>query len=173
MEKVRPFSSVQVNLPKAISEEIFAWGEINIPDDEIFVDVNNMHYGREDEIHVTILYGIHTESPQLINNLVGHKRPFEIVLGKISVFTNKDAFDVVKIDVISKDLLDLNQKFMEGIPFTNKYTVYHPHVTIAYVCKGKGWKHNNIDVFDNRKVLVDRITFSSRNGVKTILPLTA
>lgn len=171
MDKVRSFSSLQVNLPKGISDEIFAWGESNISDEEIFIDVNNMHFGREDEIHVTILYGIHTESPQVIEKLFANKAAFAITLGKIGVFTNKDAFDVVKVDVKSKDLIDLNQIISDSLDYTNKYMVYHPHVTIAYVCKGKGWKHSGKTPFENRTVLVDRVTFSSRNGQKTIIPL--
>jgi len=173
MEKIRAFSSVQVNLPKSISDEIFSWGELHIPDEEIFIDIDNMHFGREDEIHVTILYGLHTESPQQTRELLTRTKPFEITLGKIGVFTNKDNFDVVKVDAKSDTLVELNQRLIKNVTFTNKYLIYQPHVTIAYVNKGKGWKHNNIEIFDGRKIFIDQITFSARTGQKTFIKLTA
>lgn len=173
MEKTRVFSSVQVNFQKPISDEIFAWGEHAIPDEELFIDIDNMHFGREDEIHVTILYGLHSESPQQVRELLTRTKPFEIKLGKIGVFTNSDKFDVVKIDAQSEALTEINLRISKHVVFTNKYLLYQPHVTIAYVNKGKGWKHNNVDVFDGKRVLVDQITFSSRNGQKTYIKLTA
>jgi 2'-5' RNA ligase len=172
MEKTRVFSSVQVNFPKHISDEIFAWGELSIPDEELFIDIDNMHFGREDEIHVTILYGLHSESPQQVRELITRTKPFEIKLGKIGVFTNNDKFDVVKIEAQSDTLMEINQRLVKHVIFTNKYLVYQPHVTIAYVNKGKGWKHNNVDVFDGKMVLIDHVTFSSRNGQKTYIKLT-
>lgn len=160
------FSSTQVNLPKSLADDIIAWGKTHIPETEIFVDHNDPNFGREDEIHVTVLYGIHSESPFEIKNLLARQKPFQIELGKIGIFTN-DIFDVVKINVKSPELNTLNKKLTNSIEYTSKFKEYQPHITVAYLKKGKGWKYEGNKSFDGKLFTADHIYFSSRNGKKT------
>lgn len=54
------YSSIHVDVPKDISDDIIKWGRKEISDREIFVMPRDPGLGREDEIHVTVLYGLHT-----------------------------------------------------------------------------------------------------------------
>lgn len=161
------FSSVQIMLPDGLAKRIINWGEQNIPDEDIFRDPNNASFGREDEIHITVLYGLHSRSAAETREIISKVKPFTIELGKISLFSDGDKFDVVKIGVKSPELHDLNAQFRSKVDFTNKYDRYMPHVTIAYVKKGRGWKHSGNPTFDGELFEADHVVFSPKNGTKT------
>lgn len=158
------FSSVQVNLPLSLRRKIVSWGNENISEPEL---CNHHNLGREDRSHVTVLYGIHSADPAEAIEVLANIEPFEVKLGKISLFTTNDDFDVVKIDVKSNKLHELNRKLRDKCTYTNKFRVYRPHVTIAYVKKGAGWRHDGDDEFDGESFDVKRAFFSSKNGKVT------
>lgn len=56
----RNYSSVQLNLPVALANEIISWGYKTIPERSIFSDPDKPSFGREDNAHITVLYGIET-----------------------------------------------------------------------------------------------------------------
>lgn len=163
----RPFSSIQVNLPESLANEIINWGKENIKEDDIFRDPDAIGYGREDEIHVTILYGIHTETPDQAKKILNNK-PFVVRLGKIGIFTN-EKFDVIKIKADSDKLHQLNSKLARNLVNTNRFTSYQPHVTIAYVKKGTGWKFSGDAAFNNRTFEAKEAIFSSKSSKRTII----
>jgi 2'-5' RNA ligase len=163
------FSSTQIDLPVEIARKIVAWGKENIPDDQLHVDEDGGK-GREDEIHVTVLFGLHDATPFRVRSVLEGHKPIKIELGTTSVFTNSDQFDVVKINVISPDLHELNKALKDACPHTCKYD-YSPHVTVAYVKKGKGWQHGRDDEFLGEKFVADEVTFSSKLKKKTKIKL--
>jgi hypothetical protein len=165
------FSSVQINLPNDLSKKIIAWGKNNIDDDIIFRDPTNPSFGRENEIHVTVLYGIHSKTSKDTRMVVKSVKPFTIKLGEISIFDTSDLFDVVKIEVKSPELHNLNKLFCNKITYTNKYKGYKPHVTIAYVKHGKGKQYVGKTPFVGKTFEVDHIMFSSREGKKECIKL--
>ena len=59
----------------------------------------------------------------------------------IQSVTEVPANDVVKFDIISSDLDNLNKLMIDNFDYTNDYPEYHPHTTIAYVLPGKGKKY--------------------------------
>lgn len=160
------FSSVHVDVPPSLANEIVAWGKDNVHDDEIYVSQKDPTFGREDEIHITILYGLHTESPDVVKDLLQKQGPVKVRLGKMGVFTNPYKFDVVMIEVISDDLNRMNLLLRENVTHTNKYGGYKPHVTVAYVKKGKGWRNNGLQLWDGKEFTCDHAVFSSKNGSK-------
>lgn len=93
-------------------------------------------YGLEDEIHSTVLYGIHTNDKDDVWNAID-LRPVNFEIGKLSLFSNPE-FDVLKFDIISKDLNDLNKECCRNLDYTNKYKKYHAHATVAYLKKDCG-----------------------------------
>ena len=129
------YSSVQVSLPTPVADEIFEWGEEHIKDDKVFSDPYAPIYGRENELHITLLYGLHTEQPELVSELLKNESVFRVKLGAISIFTNNSNFDVVKIDVLSDKLHELNEKLSYNLASTVLYDKYQPHITIAYIRK--------------------------------------
>ena len=161
------FSSLQFSLPAHLARRIVHWGKTHISENQLFVQDNK--FGREDDIHLTVLYGIHAKEPFRIKNLLRSQKPFDIQLDNVSMFTTDDRFDVVKIGVKSPELMALNKKIRENIPYSSKHKTYSPHVTIAYVkknsCKdlvGKPFA----DV-----IPVNSLIFSSKIGTKTKIPL--
>jgi len=160
------YSSIHIEPPSDLAEDIVTWSREHVSDDEIFVSWRDFTYGREDEIHATILYGIHSEKSDHLQSVLTGEKPIHIQLGKVRIFSNRFKFDVLVIEVISPDLIQLNKKLTEKIPITNKYGAYSPHFTIAYVKKGAGWKYSRLDRWKGRKFISDYLIFSSKNGTK-------
>ena len=160
------FSSSHVDVPEPLAGEILDWGKDKITDDDIFVSKTDAGFGREDEMHATVLYGIHSPCPDQTESVIKGNKPLKVQLGKVKVFTNPLKFDVVVVDVISHDLRALNDKLAQIIEHTNKYGGYRPHITVAYVKKGKGWQHNGINIWKGQTFEADSIIFSSVNGTK-------
>jgi|LakMenE18May11ns_1017448.scaffolds.fasta_scaffold9889655_2 2'-5' RNA ligase len=160
------YSCVHVDLPKGISNEIIEWGRKYVTDEDIYVSQKDPTFGREDEIHTTILYGIHGDSPEEVKNVLQGFGPIKASLGKINIFTNPYHFDVVMIEVESSDLCNLNKALSDNIKHTNKYGDYKPHVTIAYVKKNKGWRYLGKNKFQGKQFICDECVFSSKDGIK-------
>jgi 2'-5' RNA ligase len=150
-EQIYKLSTTQIDLPDEIGQHVIQWGELNIPDDSLYVDEKNGP-GRETEQHVTVLYGLtDQEPPDTLKEIVGNTKPFLIELGGTSVFEN-EKYDVLKLDVISEELQNLHMQLKKACPNDYKWPDYKPHVTIAYLKKGEGQKLAQQDVFKAAKV---------------------
>lgn len=172
-EKTKPiydFSSVQINLPIDIANKIIKWGETKLKDKDIYLSTEEK-FGREDNIHVTILYGLHEEHPEKIKELLEKEPPIKLELGETKSFTTNLKYDVLMISVISPDLRRINKKLQSKLEFTNNYKIYHPHCTIAYMMKDAAKSFTNGKMFEGTKITVDELIFSSRNGQKTKIKL--
>lgn len=105
---------------------------------------NEEGYGVESKPHVTVLYGFDDEvnGDEVIKSVkeVIDIDEIEVETNKISIFEN-DKFDVVKLDINSEKLHELNEKLSEEFPNKKTFPVYHPHMTIAYVKPGTGKKY--------------------------------
>ncbi len=129
-------------------------------------------FGIENEPHLTVLYGFHDEVTadevfDLYKKTVDLK-PIEIRIKGISIFKNPD-FDVVKFDVDSKTLTELNG-VMRKLPNTTKFPDYHAHITLAYVNKGEGDKY--VKPFEKERVIIgNKLVFSTKDGDKKTLML--
>ena len=160
-------SSAQVLLPKNLAMKILDWGDNKVPDDIVYNDPDNPAFGREDEPHVTILHGLFESDPENIKELVQNFKSFNVKLGKMSLFTSNEKFDVLKIDVHSEGLNGLNSKLKNNLETTRQYPQYVPHITIAYVNKKSSDEFVGNKVFEGQQFHVDEIVFSSKNGEKT------
>ena len=127
--------------------EIFSWSEKNIPDGDLALE------GRETQIHVTIKYGIHTHRWDKVRDLLLRERPFELILGPVSIFHN-DEHDVVKLSVTSPDLVRLNKILSDSFEHTDTHPDYIPHLTLAYVQSGFGKRYVGRKDFAGRKVVI-------------------
>jgi 2'-5' RNA ligase len=165
------YSSIHVDIPEPLAGKIVRWGRKEVSDDDIFVSPQDPSFGREDEMHVTMLYGLHSNSPDQAEKILKGEKPIHVKLGKIEVFTNPQKFDVIVISIESEDLCRLNQKLRDNVEYTNTYDKYQPHATIAYVKKGKGWKHRGSDKWAGQEFTCDSVIFSSKNGSKDPITL--
>jgi len=148
-----------------------AWDKFQdmIADEDIYTEEGDQSYGREDEPHVTILYGLHADIPDLtIEELIDEMEGPKLNLKKISIFEN-DKFDVVKFDIIGDSkskLAKMNGAFAK-LPHTTSYPDYHPHSTIAYVKSGKGKKYvKTLTGDDIITVSPTEVSYSKADGTK-------
>jgi len=160
------YSSTQVNLPPELAAKV-AKLAAKIPDHHLAKD------GRENDPHVTVKYGLHTQNPRDVSRLVSSAKPPRVTLGRTSIFPggpDKD-YDVVKIDVDSPELHSLNATLSDGLPHTDTYPVYKPHVTVAYVKKGLGTQYAGRRDLDGASVRASHLTFSPTKGPRVHIPL--
>ncbi len=170
---VHKFSSTQVDLPKGVAGKVRETGKKLIPDDALYTDPKDPSYGREEDPHVTVKYGIHADKADAIREALAGEPPIEFTLGKTSIFPAKDGspYDVVKVDVESPDLHRLNAKIAASTDVTDTFPTYQPHVTLGYVKAGEGAKFAGKTDLEGQRVTVDRITFSGKNGETVEVPL--
>tara|TARA_R110002020_G_scaffold90534_27_gene220521 strand:+ start:7861 stop:8403 length:543 start_codon:yes stop_codon:yes gene_type:complete len=116
-------------------------------------------YGREYESHITALYGIHTNNVDVIKGKMSDtKTPFKFKFKGLSLFENED-FDVLKFDIESEDLINLNKKLRE-LDYTSSYKDYKPHLTVAYVKSGMGKQLLHETILDGVETKSSRFTIS-------------
>lgn len=162
------YSSTQLDLPK---EEAAKFSELakSIPEAEISKDPDNP--GRETEPHITVLYGLDTQNVKDIVPIVETSGPIEVTLGKTSIFEN-EKFDVVKVDVESPQLSELNKKLADSLETPGAtFKDFKPHITIAYVNKGEGAKYAGDARFQGDKITLNELTFSKKDGGKEVIKL--
>jgi 2'-5' RNA ligase len=129
--------------------------------------------GLEEECHVTLLYGLHsdeTDDQKILD--ISSSEPIEIIkLHNVSAFENAE-YDVLKFDADSPVLHKLNSKLTE-LPHTTSFPKYHPHCTIAYLKPGTAKKY--IDAFEGRsyEVFPTKIIYSKPDGEKVTKAIKA
>lgn len=108
-------------------------------DDLVLVDkIDNRLLGIEDELHITILYGIHDDEvipKQLLESIDLNNISFDIK--EFSLF-EAESYDVLKLTIESESLISLNQFLRTMYNYTNKYPDYKAHLTLGYLRKGLG-----------------------------------
>jgi 2'-5' RNA ligase len=166
------YSCLMVRLPKALSSEIVQWGEDNISDNHLADDGKNS-VGREDDIHTTLFYGIKSKDPQESIEILSKVKPFKIRLGLIDVFKDQDDYDVIKIQIESKELEKLHYEIEDKVENANTYPTYIPHVTIAYVKKGSCDNLIGNKKFKGKIIGVDKVIFSSSDGSEKYISLNS
>ena len=165
------YSSILFELPEELTDNIISWGFDNIGNDDLIYDEIDPDFGREDYIHVTITYGIHSEHDKECRDLLKNENKVMCQLGEMTLFTKNDNFDVLVINVLSHGLHNLNKKINLSVNTTQLHSEYKPHITIAYLKKGAGKQFIGDKTFDGEKFEIDKIVFSSKNGIKTCIKL--
>ena len=108
--------------------------------DELYEEDDDRSYGLEDEPHVTVLYGIHSDKvdPEEVIALI-KKIDWKnsISIGKPSLFEN-EKYDVLKLGANAEWLNKANRALCKTLPYSNDYPDYKAHVTVAYLKPGTG-----------------------------------
>jgi len=164
------FSSIQFTFPKSIADKVIQWGKEHIPDDDIAPNPHSGKDGREDHIHVTVKFGLHTADPKEVEEIVKDFGLFTLTLDEMSIFSS-DEYDVLKIDVKSDKLHELNKLISDKLECTDTHPEYIPHVTIAYVKKGKADDLVGSEDFKGQAVTVSSIEFRGRGENKTSISI--
>lgn len=129
---------------------------------------------REDEPHITVKYGLHTNDPAKVRKAIAECCDWTIsaAVGEVSIFKNDD-FDVIKLDIESDDLHRLNAALRDSLENTETYPEYKPHVTLAYVKpgEGEGIAESVWNTAAGLELVFDSVTFSDKRREQTKIPL--
>jgi 2'-5' RNA ligase len=163
--------NTQLNIDSKISKSIVKWCIENIADEDVYEDPEDKSLGREDDIHVTVLYGIkNNDDYDKFDEIIKSENAFEIEIGDITIFEGSETgrpYDVVKFDIISDDLKKLHNKIKSKIDNDYSWPDYKPHMTLAYVKAGIGSKYSGMEnEFTGTKISVSSATFSRTDKVK-------
>lgn len=110
----------------------------------IIKDEDLHEYGKESTPHVTGLYGINpsdniSKKTQSVLQKY-HRSNIKATIRECGLFENGE-FDVLKFDILSQDLHDINGLLTQNLDYENDYDGYNPHMTIAYLKPGKGQQY--------------------------------
>jgi 2'-5' RNA ligase len=138
-EATYDYSCVMVGIEGEPANKLIELGK-TISDDHIYYGYDDT-MGREDEPHITVLYGIYTPNFEVMEKILKQYNQDTVTytIKGISTFEN-EMFDVLKFDIESDDLVRLNNLYKQ-LDYTTNFPIYHPHATIAYVTKGAGSKY--------------------------------
>lgn len=164
----RKFSSTQVDIRGETEKKILEFGH-SIPEDQLYI--SDEEDGVEENVHVTIKYGLHEEDVQPVRDLLEGIGPIEITLGRLAMFES-EKYDVLYIQVFSEDLHRLNSYISDSMEVTDTHATYTPHCTIAYMKKGCAVHYLGDDRFDGIVLGLDSVTFGSVNGKDTTFKVT-
>lgn len=141
------------------------WEEI-----QKFVKEEDLHEkGRELNPHVTIAYGFKpdTNEKELFSRLKGQDY-ITAIMDDIGIFENEE-YDVLYIQVQSNDLFRLHSKFANELG--KQDFEYNPHMTIAYLQKGKGREYLEgmngrilLDKVFHRELDSDKVSYGINDG---------
>jgi SPP1 gp7 family putative phage head morphogenesis protein len=161
---IHQFSSTQFNLPGELAFQLRQVGD-RINFDDLAED------GRELNPHITVKYGLHTNDAEEVRRAVQDSAPIAVTFGKTSTFPGSE-HDVVKIEIESQGLRDLNAAISEKLHCTDTYPDYKPHCTIAYVKPGMGETYAAaLNDLQGKVAVFDRLIFSDKTGTHTSIPL--
>jgi 2'-5' RNA ligase len=147
------------------------WSEVlmHVDQDDVY-DPDGDH-GLSLYPHITVLYGVHqVENPlDMMLYLDTICRQTEIEFLPVSLFDSDPRFDVLKFGVNCKVLHTYHDKIKKKFPCTIDHE-YNPHMTIAYINKGTGWKYSNL-AFSMPKITIDLMRFTNADGHETLIKL--
>jgi 2'-5' RNA ligase len=100
--------------------------------------------GIESNPHVTLLYGLHEEvtTDQVRSVFENYHENIHVEIDGVGCFEDPD-YDVVKLNVVPDGAIQHIHDRLCELPHSDDYDTYQPHITIAFVKKGKGKKYAN------------------------------
>jgi DNA topoisomerase-1 len=161
------YASTQVNLPAPLARKIKSWVRQWVSKDILVDD------GLEKNLHITVKYGITTDRPlAALRAALAPLGPVKARLGTIKVFDTNDGFDVLYLSVDSPDLVAANEAVRGAVSCDDTHPTYTPHITLAYVEKGKGYDVVGISPLSGEFVTFDVVTVSSKSGRQSSIRMT-
>ena len=117
-------------------------------------DLDEPAGGLEKLPHLTVLWRLRDEDRERVKKLVAQFGPLTATFGDVTFFpaTETGGADVLKLDIDSKDAMRLNRLLRQLLPVyhVSPQVDYKPHVTVAYLKRGKGEKYVGEALFTGR-----------------------
>ena len=112
----------------------------NIVDEDDVYKYGDADYGLEFNSHVTLAPCLdNTITVDELKVFLDPIYKYDVKIGCMSMFECDD-YDVLKYDVTSQRLIDTNKRIGEEYKMHTEYK-YHPHMTAAYMKKGRAEKY--------------------------------
>ena len=109
----------------------------------------------ETDSHITIVYGFsHDVFMKDIEKDLIPIKDIVMIPYNISIFEN-DKYDVLKCDISTMQLKNIHDELVKRFKIKETYDNYHPHMTIAYMKKGKASKFKK-DMLDKLTILKNK-----------------
>ena len=160
------YSSTQVNLPSNLAKEVLALVKK--------VNSEDLHptEEQEDVPHITILYGLHKNTPKPVKNLLESIGSIKASISVMDIFQPEGRdYDVLVHRIDSPELNQLNL-LLRQLPYSSDFNFYQPHLTICYLKRGVGQKYvNSASGLEGTPIEFSNIIFSSKDGKKTSIEL--
>jgi 2'-5' RNA ligase len=132
------YAVIEAIYPGEVTRDLLEFIQEEIDQEDVFESEEIK--GKEDAPHITILYGIREQKPdvpkvgQVLQNHNALNRVKWLGLGKFEA----EDHDVLIIEIESEEAAELFRDFNNIYPDnTNSYPDYKAHTTLAYVKKGK------------------------------------
>lgn len=156
------YGCVMVEVPVKNWKEITSY----IDPEDVYEEEGDSTYGIQNNPHLTLLYPIlnnvkFEEVKSILDEIVN--KNINIKIDKIDTFEN-EKFDVVKFNVENNEYLNRIHELLKlNLPNEDKYDIYRPHITIAYLKRGTSKKYKRKY---NHSLNVNKITYVNANGLK-------
>lgn len=173
--KIEDYSNIILDIPNNIKNNIKEFIDDNINKDDLANKNDIPDYANDGLIynsHISILLGIKTNNPNDIKEYINNNGNINVILGKTNYFNNRFVdYDVVYLEVLSRDIRALRNKLTKSIDYADISFSFMPHMSLAYVKKGKGKDYKGLDNFEGTKIEFDSVLFTTPEGNKTIINL--
>lgn len=111
---------------------------------DLFVSQKGFPPGLETEPHVTVAPCLRNNvKPDNLKKYLQPLEKYKLEAIQLNVFENED-FDVLHFVVESEALRLAYDRFAENYKVGGNYPDYNPHITVAYLKKGKGRAYTNL-----------------------------
>ena len=151
---------IAVRLPIMASKRVQKWGYDNIPDSVLSKEEGS---GRELDTHITVIYGVCNNSREKVEKILENYKNIKVKMGKVGFFRKNPDFDVVKIEIISKDLKRLHEEIKRTLHVEETHDRYQPHCTIAYVQKGEAAQFVGDNFIEGEIFEFNKVVFVNNN----------
>ena len=150
------YASTQIQAPVEVAQKVATLADKILP---------RHLYKREDEPHITCLYGIEADDVEAVKNLVADFGPVRVTLGKTATFPSTAASvgETLYVEVDSPDLHRLN-KLLKKLPHTSSFPTYVPHLSVGTLFPGESQKYAGLADLDGTTFTATHLTFSERSG---------
>lgn len=163
------YSSTQVDFDGWIRKEFISFAE-SIPESMLIGS------GRELEPHMTLAFGIISDTPESVRKIIEPFAPFGLLISGVSLFEHGD-YDVVKADIICPHGATLREMIMESTMMAPQdFPVWRAHATFGYISKNRNRKEFSTMMDRFRGVagmtyMAKDVTFSPPVGKSTKIKL--
>lgn len=170
LQKYQSYGWTSIDVPKEVIEKIKEIQKTIDRDDLFIKKEGDWKYGLESDFHITVKWGIITKDPEEVKEAIDGIKGGEVNLSKIDLFEN-DEYDVLKVNVDSDALSELNKAIGDKLETADSHPTYNPHVTIAYLKSGKGKEYTGGNEFKGIKFFFDKIRFEDSDNKLTEIKL--